>query len=655
MQRASRRLTWVVAGATFAFVALFSVVEYWYLRDRIFGEGLARAHLVITAVESVQSYVREVLRPKLREVLPPHAFLPEGMSTTFVSRRVAERMLGKNPDYYFKFAALEPRNPLNEADEFERRMIARFQGEPGLGEWRGAVRRPSGEALVYLSPIRVEASCLECHGLPGDAPKRLIELYGDERGFGRREGDIAGLRSVAIPIGVPLAEARRMLLWNSLLACGGVLLLFVGTGWIFRRQVAAPLETLEGYARRIGEGEGAGDPPALPDNEIAVLGRTLALMHRQVLEKAEDAEARNRELRVARDELEAAHAYLERLVHALPEGIVALGDDGYIEDVNAAACDLLEIRREDVLGRPCAELFASWENTGEPLEALCPVRRVLDGPGQARYVMHLRSSRDERFLEVTANLLAAGPSRLVIAVLRDATDAVRGRAVIEEKSAELESFVHALGHDLRAPLANINSFVQLMQEGGIPASQSPHVLERMRFNADVMSRLIADLLELSRIGIRPEPPEDIASADVAREALRLLETKVAAKGAQVVVQEGLPRLRYPRNRLLQVFSNLVDNALEHAGAEGRLRIELGHSAGEQKGEHTFWVRDNGAGIDPTEAEAVFLPFVSRTKKRTGSSGLGLTIVRRIVEQNGGRVWVDSLPGRGATFYFTAPA
>lgn len=525
MYRIRRRFTWAVGAVMFLVIALFTAFEYRYLRRHIFEEAYQRTELVLAEVEAMQRYVREVLRPTVRGLLPPHAFLPQAMSTTYVAREVTERFLERYPDYYFKFAALEPRNPANAADGFEREMIERFTRDPANRGWRGTVEREGGVFLVSASPIRMEEPCLQCHGDPRTAPAQLLETYGASRGFGRTVGDIAGIRSVAIPVGIPLANARRLALTHLLVALAGVALVTAGAGFAFRRLVTRPLGALEKYATGFGRGEEDVALPPIEDNEIGLLGRTLEQTRGQLREKSDALERRNADL---------LHAH-ELLAH---------------------------------------------------------------------------------------------------------------------KSDELEGFIQALAHDLKTPLANVRGYSELLEKGSLPPEESGRALRRVRHNAGVMARLIDDLLELSRIGIRVEPREETDAAATLGEALRIHEERIAERGAEIVVAPDLPCLLYPRTRLLQIFSNLVGNALAHTEGQERLRIEVGCRSGQ--GEHLFVVRDNGPGIEPSELAAVFAPFHTGRRRSSWSTGLGLTIVQRIVEKNGGRIWVESAPGKGAAFFFTIP-
>ena len=224
---------------------------------------------------------------------------------------------------------------------------------------------------------------------------------------------------------------------------------------------------------------------------------------------------------------------------------------------------------------------------------------------------------------------------------------------LEAKNRELESFVYSVSHDLRAPLISVSGFCSALQSQlhHQLADQDRHYLDRIRANVAHMDRLITDLLELSRIGRVVGPTEDIDLVGLLGEIQQELAVKLEEAGAEFVVQEPLPTLRADRSRIRQAFTNLVDNAAKFRSQARPLRIEVGCQ--EEGGFYRFHIADSGIGIAPKYYEQIFAPF-QRLDAATEGVGMGLALVKKIVEHHGGRVWVESEAGRGATFYFTVP-
>jgi len=167
--------------------------------------------------------------------------------------------------------------------------------------------------------------------------------------------------------------------------------------------------------------------------------------------------------------------------------------------------------------------------------------------------------------------------------------------------------------------------------------------------ADKMRRLLDDLLEVSRVGRIVNPAEELAFGDVVREAVALARGRLDARGVRVDVAQGLPTVRGDRLRLVEVVQNLIDNAAKFMGEAGEPRIEIG--ARDERGEKVFFVRDNGVGIAPQHRERVFRLF-DKLEPESEGTGVGLALVKRIVELHGGHIWVEGSGASGATFCFT---
>ncbi len=167
-----------------------------------------------------------------------------------------------------------------------------------------------------------------------------------------------------------------------------------------------------------------------------------------------------------------------------------------------------------------------------------------------------------------------------------------------------------------------------------------------------MQRLLNELLELSRVGRLMNPPVDMPFEEVVSDALTLVHGRLLTRPATVRLVTPLPTVYGDRVRLVEVVQNLIDNAVKFARDETELQIEIGVRAAEPAGEPIFFVRDNGIGIEPQYHERVFGLF-NKLDAHSEGTGVGLALVKRIVEVHGGRIWVESAGmGRGSTFCFT---
>ncbi|WP_205960333.1 sensor histidine kinase [Ramlibacter henchirensis] len=234
-------------------------------------------------------------------------------------------------------------------------------------------------------------------------------------------------------------------------------------------------------------------------------------------------------------------------------------------------------------------------------------------------------------------------------------DRVRERtAQLESANAELEAFAYSIAHDLRAPMTAMAGFARVLQES-LPAleGRSAHYLRRIIGNVAQMSDMTDALLSLARLtGVDVEPAE-VDIGELAANALAPLQEQEPQRAIVAAIQPRL-RVRGDRRLLQQLLANLVGNAWKFSRTRDVVNIEVG-SSGVQDGYRAFFVRDRGVGFDMAHAANLFGAF--RRLHGAGEfegTGIGLALVRKIVQRHGGRVWADAQPGAGATIHFTLP-
>jgi light-regulated signal transduction histidine kinase (bacteriophytochrome) len=224
---------------------------------------------------------------------------------------------------------------------------------------------------------------------------------------------------------------------------------------------------------------------------------------------------------------------------------------------------------------------------------------------------------------------------------------------LERSNADLEQFAYVASHDLQEPLRMVSSYTQLLArryKGRLDKDADEFIAYAVD-GADNMQRLIYDLLSYSRVGTRGKPPEAVPADAALDRALDNL--KIAVEESRAVVErDPLPTITADDVQLTQVFQNLIANALKFRGDESpRVRV-----ACEARGnEWIFSVRDNGIGIDPQYLERIFIIFQRLHKRgQYPGTGIGLAMCKKIILRHGGRIWVESEPGKGSTFYFSLP-
>lgn len=227
-------------------------------------------------------------------------------------------------------------------------------------------------------------------------------------------------------------------------------------------------------------------------------------------------------------------------------------------------------------------------------------------------------------------------------------------AELEHKNTELERFTYTVSHDLKSPLITISGFLGLLEKD-IACGKTLRIqsdIARISGAAIKMKQLLEELLELSRIGRLVNPPEKVELGDLVGDAIDLLKGQLDQGNVQIKVSSNLPTVYVDTTRIREVFQNLIDNAIKFMGEQSHPLIEIGSR--NEKGEVVVTVRDNGIGLEQKYYENIFGLFNRLDQKKEGS-GVGLTIVKRIIEVHHGRIWVESEGlGKGCTFCCTFP-
>lgn len=260
-----------------------------------------------------------------------------------------------------------------------------------------------------------------------------------------------------------------------------------------------------------------------------------------------------------------------------------------------------------------------------------------------------RQARDQALQEVRER------KRTEKALIENEKELEATLAELADKNTELETFVYTVSHDLKTPLVTIEGFIGALREdfGDLIDENAEKYLNYMSDASRKMEVLINDLLYLSRIGRLPERKIEFSFDDLMKKVLKTLQPYIDERGVTLNVEKSLPLIYGEIERLGQVIENLLSNAVKYIGKENPApRIDVG--AIEQGGQKVFFFRDNGIGIEKHYYQKIFEIFqrLPSGKKIGEGTGVGLTIVKRIIEHHGGKIWLDSEPGKGTTFFFT---
>ena len=362
------------------------------------------------------------------------------------------------------------------------------------------------------------------------------------------------------------------------------------------------------------------------------------------------------------DELSKAENKFRKLLESAPDAMVIVNRNGVIRLVNAQTEKMFQYTREEMIGQSVEILipgdFAKHHSAHRDGYFKDPKVRTM-GIGLELYGK--RKNGEEFPVEISLSPLETEEGMWVSSAIRDITDkkhdheALRDYArKLEVTNNNLEQFAYVASHDLQEPLRTITSYVSLLEEEqkGHLNQDSVKYMEFVVTAADRMKVLIKDLLMFSRVG-KKHLIEKIDCNEIIYHVMADIDSIVTETHAKVTSGH-LPMLRASRIEIHQLFLNLVTNAIKYSkpGVPPEIRIE----AVRLNGNWQFSVADNGIGIDKEYFERIFIIFQRlHNQDQYSGTGIGLATCKKIVELNGGTIWVESEPGRGSTFYFTFPA
>ncbi len=329
------------------------------------------------------------------------------------------------------------------------------------------------------------------------------------------------------------------------------------------------------------------------------------------------------------------------VVERMQDGVIVVDSEGRLVDLNPAAYRMLGVD-ENLIGQPMASALPEYS-------------RAVHVPPEARVRRSIQG--DEHILEVRSSPLTGG--RLIL--LRDITEQVRTEEALQQanrelqvRAEELDAFGHTVAHDLRNPLAIIQGFAELLDDESTVLSEEDrdasirgilHVTQRM----DSIIEELMVLFGLRQTGVQMER---LDMAAVVAAALGRLVVGLRESAAEVVLPPAWPVALGHPSWVEEIWTNYISNAVKYGGHPPR--VELGATV--EEGRVRFWVRDNGPGLTAEEQSRLFQPFERLETQRATGHGLGLSIVRLIVEKMDGEVGVESsgIPGEGCIFSFTLP-
>lgn len=420
-------------------------------------------------------------------------------------------------------------------------------------------------------------------------------------------------------------------------------------------RVLLPIKSLTDTAAAIAAGDLTRTARVESNDEIGRLATAFNSMTAQLRDLIGSLEQRIAERTRAEELLRAGEQRLRTILGSVQAGIILIDvETRTILDANPMALQMMGVTKDKVIGSVCHRFICPRE------EGSCPVADLGQQVNNSERIL-LTSSGEQIPIIKTVVPVDLDNRKCLLESFIDITEHKRAEAErerltseLEAKNAELERFVYTVSHDLKSPLITIQGFLGYIEQNAIEGNveQVQTDMARVVNAINKMHQLLRELLELSRIGRLMTPPEEVSFGDLVHEAMNMVAGRLAQKGVQVDISPDLPVVFVDRPRLREVLQNLLENASKFMVGQPHPRIQVAMRIdGENR---VFTVRDNGMGIDPRDHEKIFGLF-QKLDHKTEGTGVGLAIVKRILEVHGGRIWVESEGlGKGSTFCFTLP-
>jgi len=647
-----------------------------------------RAEMFLRDRLSINNYWNQELRPRISQLmnkdeLDPDYFDPTWMSVSYANRIIIEdfRENSKFKDFYYKNAAINARSPHNEANEYEQEFYLELVKDPSLEKWSG-IREIGGEPF-YVQLVRnvnFSDACMRCHSTPEAAPQDMVKLYGAERSFNKQPEQLASVISLRIPLEKAYAEVAEVSRYLSLFLAGLIFTVLSLQLLLIRKTVIAPVQLLRDKATQIAEHSHlVGDSIQVSaSKEFADLSAAFTSMSVALDEERRSLEAtvedRTRSLRIANQALSHEIEERKQIEISLRESeerfrlafetspdpvLLTRLDSGAIVDVNESFEKIMGISKAAVVGRNSRELNL-WV-----VPAMRDVfRKRMKTDGQVDNLDAEFNIHDGRIMSglISARLLKLNNEQCVLTVLRDVTSIKAAERALIEMDQMKNEFISMAAHELRTPLSSMMGFTEFLlkpeQFGGFTEEQKKEFLSNVYDKGESLNRRIDDLLDFSHI----ESGRPI-TLDLQRCELNALLTSVIDTHRLQNRSENTFRLDLPeadgsaealidRHRINQVLDNLLSNAVKYSPVGSQISV-TGEAAS------TGWeimVTDQGKGMTPDQVEKIFDKFYRADASDTSVEGLGLgmSIVRQIVEAHGGSIRVDSIKDEGTKVTFTIP-
>ncbi len=619
---------------------IVTIFFYSYVKNLYLEEIYQKTEFTLGYINATMEFVRDDLRPRMLHFLPRDEFISEAMSTSVVNKKIMARFIRRFPRNVYRRVALNPMNPKNAANAFERRYIARFNNDsdPAPG-WQGLVSKDGQQYFIRLEAVRMEKSCLLCHGDPVLAPRSLLQHYGVNNGHNWKVGQVIGLESIAIPVAQTFYQIRQAALVIFIVGLIALSVVLVLINYFHFVVAVRPLRRASAFFKSVVSGEKGLDVrfDVQGGDEIAELGDSFNRMIGYLKESQE--------------EVRSSEARYRQIFEGSKEGIIVTDCEGVVLDVNEAGIELFGCRNRDQFMQNVTihDFFVHPEIRHKFLTQMEQQGFVKDFEALFR---KRDNSEFEVLITATLQRKEQQPGCLYECIIRDVSERKRMESQIRqaEKLASIGQLAAGVAHEINNPLSIILGYTGLLLKENQDTDRTGD-LEIIRNNAGMCKKIVEDLLNFSRQTDTRFVRADIA--EIIGSVIDVLEGEFLGKGIEVITDfaDDIPLVPMSVDKIRQVCLNLLINAAQAMESGGTIRV-VGRY--EKKADMVLVsFADTGCGIPCKIRHKIFDPFFT-TKEPGKGTGLGTSVSYGIIEEHGGEISFTSEEGKGTTFRIRLP-
>lgn len=633
-----------LAAILIFFMGIASVTVYFNAKSALETEAYEKTELVMTAMAANRKYVREVLRPKMYETFKDETFILEAMSSSFISRAVMEKINHTLKDFSYRRVAVNARNPAYEANAIEADMIQKFRNHPELKEWHGIVELGKRRYYMRFQPEYFENSCTYCHGKPSDAPDKIIELYGNTRGFHRIPGKDFGLISVGLPVDLSLAKIRESAIVAFMVGLPLILVLYAVISVFFNRFIVQNLHHLLDIFRNTlkDEKESATNDDSRHIDEIHELNEAAHALAGELKEKRHQLETYTEQLLHSKE-------LLQSVFDGISDPVILLDNEARIKIVNEEFQKRYGTTLNEVINHTpldlgnerhcplafCDDIFQTMPDA--------PVSKEVKIPSGEIFLIYFYPIQTK--IGVVDNL---------VCYVKDITEQRKLETKIQqtEKLVSIGQLAAGIAHELNNPLGVILCHIALLKDEVDLNDEAQHDLAIIEKHAGNCRTIIADLLKFSRQ--QKSDKKLLNINEIIAEAVSMVSSQFTKNRITIELELGkyIPEVFLDGEKIKQVVLNLLINSFHAIDDTGTIILSSSYDSDAENCQ--IIVEDNGPGIEEDKLAKIFDPFFT-TKPPGQGTGLGLSVSYGIIKDHNGEIRVESEPGKNTRFIITLPA